>query len=90
MDRNRPLILLVDNATFHKSKEVRNYVRENRVKLRVLILPKRSPAYNPDELVWNDVKNNPTGKQHIRNNKDLKCRLTEAIDSIKDNTKRII
>jgi transposase len=56
VDRDRPLILLVDHATFHKSKEVRNYVRTNREKLRVFFLPKRSPAYNPDEQVWNEVK----------------------------------
>jgi len=89
-DRESPLILLVDHATFHKSKEVRNYVRANRSKLRVFFLPKRSPAYNPDEQVWNEVKNNCIGKQPIRNKMDLKIKLTEAMDSLKDNTKRII
>ena len=89
-DRDRPLILLVDHATFHKSKEVRQYVRANRKKLRVFFLPKRAPAYNPDEQVWNEVKNNYIRKQPIRNSKDLKIRLTEALDSLRDNTKRII
>ena len=89
-DRDRPLILLVDHATFHKSKEVRQYVRANREKLRVFFLPKRAPAYNPDEQVWNEVKNNYIRKQPIRNSKDLKIRLTEALDSLRDNTKRII
>jgi len=90
VDRDRPLILLVDHATFHKSKEVRNYVRTNREKLMVFFLPKRSPAYNPDEQVWNEVKNNSIGKQPIRNKDDLKIRLTEALNSLKDNTKRVI
>lgn len=90
VDRDRPLILLVDHATFHKSKEVKKYVRENRVKLRVFFLPKRAPAHNPDEQVWNEVKNNYIGKQPIMNKADLKTRLTEAMDSIKNNTKRII
>jgi len=80
----------VDHATFHKSKEVRQYVRSNREKLRVFFLPKRAPAYNPDEQVWNEVKNNYIRKQPIRNSKDLKIRLTEALDSLRDNTKRII
>ena len=71
-DRDRPLILLVDHATFHKSKEVRQYVRANRKKLRVFFLPKRAPAYNPDEQVWNEVKNNYIRKQPIRNSRDLK------------------
>ena len=90
VDRDRPLILLVDHATFHKSKQVRNYVRANREKLRVFFLPKRAPAYNPDEQVWNEVKNNSIGKQPIRNKVDLKNRLIEKLDSLKENTKRII
>jgi transposase len=90
VDRDRPLILLADHATFHKSKEIKKYVRANRAKLRVFFLPKRAPAYNPDEQVWNEVKNNYIGKQPIINKADLKTRLTEAMDSIKDNTKRII
>lgn len=88
--REQPLILLVDHATFHKSKEVRSYVRANREKLRVFFLPKRSPAYNPDEQVWNEVKNNSIGKQPVKNKIDLKNRLTSSMDSLKDNVKRII
>ena len=90
VDRDRPLILLVDHASFHKSKEVRDYVRTNRTKLRIFFLPKRSPAYNPDEQVWNEVKNNSIGKQPIKNKVDLKNRLTKAMDSLKNNTKRIL
>lgn len=61
-DRDRPLILLVDHASFHKSKEVRKYVREHRGKLKVFFLPKRAPEYNPDEQVWNEIKNNSLGE----------------------------
>ena len=89
-DRDHPLILLVDHASFHKSKEVRKFVREHREKLRVFFLPKKAPEYNPDEQVWNEVKNNSLGKQPIKNKDDLKARLTKALDSLKDNTKRII
>ena len=80
----------MDHAPFHKSKEVRDYVRANRTKLRVFFLPKRSPAYNPDEQVWNEIKNNSIGKQPIKNKVDLKDRLTKAMDSLKNNTKRIL
>ena len=36
----------------------RDYVRAHRSQLRVFFLPKRAPEYNPDEQVWNEVKNN--------------------------------
>jgi hypothetical protein len=50
----------------------------------------RAPAYNPDEQVWNEIKNNSMGKQPIKNKTDLKIRLTEAMDSLKDNKKLIM
>lgn len=89
-ERTRPLIVLVDHASFHHSKPVRDYVRAHRSQLRVFFLPKRAPEYNPDEQVWNEVKNNRLGKQPVKNKKDLKMRLTSALDSLKQNTQRII
>ena len=89
-DRKRPLIVLADHATFHHSKQVRDYVRAHRSQLRVFFLPKRAPEYNPDEQVWNEVKNNRIGKQPVKNKEDLTARLTSALDSLKQNTRRII
>ena len=74
-DRERPLIILADHATFHHSKQVRDYVRAHRSQLRVFFLPKRAPEFNPDEQVWNEVKNNRIGKQSVKNKEDLKTRL---------------
>ena len=87
---SRPLIVLADHATFHHSRQVRDYVRAHRSQLRVFFLPKRAPEYNPDEQVWNEVKNNRIGKQPVKNKKDLKVRLTSALDSLKQNSQRII
>jgi len=87
----RPLIVLADHATFHHSKQVCDYVRAHRSQLRVFFLPKRAPEYNPDEQVWNEVKNNRIGKQPMKNKADLKARLTSsALDSLKQNTRSVI
>ncbi|MDD5269097.1 MAG: hypothetical protein PHO08_18580 [Methylococcales bacterium] len=53
-------------------------------------MPKRAPEYNPDEQIWNEVKNNRIGEQPVKNKKDLKARLTSALDSLKQNSQRII
>ena len=45
---------------------------------------------NPDEQVWNEVKNNRIGKQPVKNKEDLKARLISALDSLKQNSQRII
>lgn len=88
--RQRPLILLVDRASFHRSQQVRDFVRAHRTQLRIYFLPRRSPERNPDEQVWNEVKNHRIGKQPVKNKKDLKKRLYSALRSLQKNTGRIL
>ena len=88
--RDRPLILLVDHATFHYSKPVRDFVRAHRSKLRIFFLPKHAPEINPDEQVWNEIKTNRIGKQPVKDKEDLKKRLRSALASLQKNTKRIL
>jgi transposase len=40
-------------------------------RIRLFFLPPYAPEINPDELVWNDVKNNGVGRALIRNAADL-------------------
>ena len=89
-DRERPLILLVDHATFHSSKPVRDFVRAHRTQLRIFFLPKRAPELNPDEQVWNEIKTNRIGKQPVKDKKDLKERLYSVLGSLQKKTKRIL
>jgi transposase len=89
-DRERPLILLVDHATFHGSKRVRDFVGAHRAKLRIFFLPRRAPEMNPDEQVWNEIKTNHIGKQPVKDKKDLKKRLYSALGSLQKNTQRIL
>ena len=88
--REHPLILLVDHATFHGSKAVRDFVRAHRTRLRVFFLPKRAPELNPDEQVWNEVKTHQLGKQPVTDKKDLQKRLRSALASLQKKTERII
>jgi transposase len=89
-DRKKPLILLVDHATFHRSKDVRNFVKYNRTKLRIFFLPKRAPEYNPDEQVWNEIKNNHIGKKPIKSKLNLEYRIISAFLMLKENVDRVI
>lgn len=88
--RDRPLILLIDHATFHCSKAVRVFVSAHRSKLRIFFLPKRAPEMNPDEQVWNEIKTNRIGKQPVKDKDDLKRRLHSVLRSLQKNTKRIL
>ena len=56
--QRRPVFLIVDGHPAHRSKLVKAYIESLAGKLRLFFLPPYSPELNPDELVWNDVKNN--------------------------------
>ena len=51
---------------------------------------KRAPELNPDEQVWNEIKNNRIGKQPVKDKEDLKKRLSSALASLQKNAKRIL
>ena len=70
--RTRPLIVIADNATFHRSKEVRDFVRSRRHQIRMFFFPTYSPKLNPDEQIWNEIKHRKLQKQPIKNKSDLK------------------
>ena len=56
--QQRAILLTVDGHPSHRAKKVKDYVDSLQGKLRLFLLPSYSPALDPDELVWKDVKNN--------------------------------
>ncbi|QQS54566.1 MAG: IS630 family transposase [Candidatus Competibacteraceae bacterium] len=88
-DRTRPLIVIADNASFHKAPEVREFVLGNRKKIRMFFLPTYVPELNPDEQVWNEIKHRQLGKQPIKNKLDLKKRLHSALKSLRQKAEKI-
>jgi len=69
--RRRPVFLIVDGHPAHRAKLVKKYVESTRGKLRLFSLPPYSPELNPDELVWNDVKNNGVARSIVNGPRDL-------------------
>lgn len=70
--RRRPLFLIVDGHPSHKGKLVKSFLKEVGTRLRVFFLPPYAPELNPDEYVWNDVKNNAVGRSMVIALADLK------------------
>lgn len=67
----RPVFLIVDGHPAHRAKIVKKYVEILEGKLRLYFLPPYSPELNPDELVWNDVKNSAVGRARLDGPQDL-------------------
>ena len=56
-ESSQPIFLIVDNHAVHRSTEVRDFVKSMQAILRLFYLPPYSPESNPDEHVWNYLKN---------------------------------
>jgi transposase len=87
--RKCPLILLLDRASFHKSKAVRDFVRAHRKQIRIFFLPRHAPEYNPDEQVWDEIKVHRIGKQPVKNKRDLKRRIYSTLTALQRCIQRI-
>ena len=77
-----PIFMIVDGHPVHRSGKVKNYVNSTEGKLRLFFLPPYSPELNPDELVWNHVKNHRIGKQSIKGPDDLKVKVLRCLRSL--------
>jgi transposase len=62
----RPVFLIVDRHPSHRAKKVLAFVQSTEGRLRLFFLPPYAPDLNPDEHVWNHLKNHGVGKQAIR------------------------
>ncbi|MGI6457982.1 MAG: IS630 family transposase [bacterium] len=54
--KGRHLVIVMDQAKPHTSKKTQDYI-EKQKRLHVFYLPSYSPDWNPDEKVWNHLKN---------------------------------
>jgi len=67
----RHLVVVMDQAPCHTSKAVKEYV-ESQKRLHVFYLPPRSPEFNPDEQVWDYLKNKKLKEHKATTTKELK------------------
>lgn len=67
-----PIFLIVDGHPAHKAKCVRRFVADQKGRLELYFLPPYSPELNPDEFVWNDLKNNGLGRRALSTVEELR------------------
>jgi len=72
---SRHIVVVMDQAKPHTSKMTKAFIA-SRQRLHVFYLPPYSPDWNPDEKVWNHLKNHEL-KAHRATNKQELYELTE-------------
>ena len=89
-ERKNPLFLIVDRASFHCSREVRIFIWHHRRQIRLFYLPAYSPERNPDEHVWEEIKDKKLGRKSIKNMSELKQYLQQELKSLQHRAERVI
>ena len=88
-DVGRPLIVIADNASYHKGGVVQRYVKMTRGQVTIANLPQYSPELNPDEQVWNHAKAR-LAKLFVATKDEFKAALFSILLSIQRSTDLIL
>lgn len=70
-NRRKPVFIITDGHPVHKSKKVREFVASMKGRLSIFILPPYAPDLNPDELVWNYIRQTGTARMPLKKNESL-------------------
>jgi len=65
LNASSPIFVIADGHSTHRAKMVERFVAAQQGRLALFILPPYSPELNPDEYVWNDLKNHGIGRKVI-------------------------
>lgn len=90
-----PLIVIWDNGPAHRGPEMREYLATPDLNLRLVALPGYSPDFNPDEAIWDWIREDVTanicfGKAaYVRNKVDaFFAALPQRMDEVKQRCRR--
>ncbi len=88
---DRKIFLIVDGHPSHKARKVTDFIESKPMKkrFRLFFLPPYSPELNPDERVWNDLKNGAIGRQSITNPKQLHRAVVSHLRFIQKSPDRV-
>lgn len=80
-DAGVPIIVIADNASYHRAAPIKEYVAKSDGKIRIAHLPRYSPELNPDEQVWNYAKAK-LAKLYIATKTEFKTAILSIMFSI--------
>jgi transposase len=82
IDSGGPIIVVADNASYHKAGEVMDFIKTTNGEITIAHLPTYSPELNPDEQVWNHAKNR-ISKLFIATKAEFKTEIMKAMYAIR-------
>jgi transposase len=80
---SRHIVVVMDQAKPHTSKMTKAFI-ESKARLDVFYLPPYSPDWNPDEKVWNHLKNHELKAHRATNKQELYDLTEEKLENMSD------
>jgi transposase len=87
--QRRPVFLVLDGHPAHRAKIVAAYVQSLKGQLELHFLPGYAPDLNPDEFVWNHLRQSGVTKTPLKQNEQLKARVEKDLAKIKRNPRLV-
>jgi transposase len=84
------IYLIVDRHPVHRSAKVREYVLSTQGRLKLFYLPAYSPELNPDEMVWNHLKQHKIGRSVIKGPDHMKSKIISFLRSLQRTPSKIV
>ncbi len=84
--KRRHVVVVIDNAPPHIAKRVKNFILQQK-RLHVFYLPSYSPDFNPDEQVWNHLKNQELKGHQAKRVKEMKALVRKKLVNMSNNSK---
>jgi transposase len=85
--RRQPVFLVVDGHPAHRAHLIADFVQAQRGRLELHFLPGYAPDLNPDEFVWNHLRQKGVTKTPLRQNESLHVRVEADLAAIKADRK---
>src|ERR1700730_315558 len=87
--RRQPVFLVLDRHPAHIAKIVAEYVQSLKGRLELHFLPGYAPELNPDEFVWNHLRQQDVSKTPLRQDESLRKRVESDLAEVKSRPKLV-
>ncbi len=84
----RHVVVVMDGASCHTSKKTKAFIQDQ-PRLHVFYLPSYSPDWNPDEQVWNHLKNHELKGHKARTKEELKRTAHQKLSKMQRNPRQL-
>jgi transposase len=84
------VLLVEDGAPYHRSKLVKDFVKENSDRLYIERLPSFSPDYNPIEKLWKNTKRDATHCKYFETFEKLRESVLKTFETYLQDAAKIV